>query len=306
MQKHEPSPVVVPTPTSSALVTYILLAIVIVQGFFNIYLLTGNSVTLPASTGIDALGVKKALLELEYEKVGGKENYELVSKATLIQMQEQIPQIRQFIESNGGANGTATAPTPAVDQVMDAAQIEKIVSSAALEGNTQADIIAIEYSDMECPFCIRQYSETKLRESLVTQYGDKVAFAFKNNRGVNHSGTEAKAVGALCAKKVGGNEAYAKFYHAVMDGTTQSAVFPVANLGEAAKTAGVDIAKWQACYDAKETAAEFLAETQEANGLGLGGTPGTLILNVKTGKYTTVEGAYPLANFVQKIDSLMN
>lgn len=306
MQKHEPSPVVVPTPTSSALVTYILLAIVIVQGFFNIYLLTGNSVTLPASTGIDALGVKKALLELEYEKVGGKENYELVSKATLIQMQEQIPQIRQFIESNGGANGTATAPTPAVDQVMDAAQIEKIVSGAALEGNAQADIIAIEYSDMECPFCIRQYSETKLRESLVTQYGDKVAFAFKNNRGVNHSGTEAKAVGALCAKKVGGNEAYAKFYHAVMDGTTQSAVFPVANLGEAAKTAGVDIAKWQACYDAKETAAEFLAETQEANGLGLGGTPGTLILNVKTGKYTTVEGAYPLANFVQKIDSLMN
>jgi len=305
MQKHELSPVVAPTPTSSALITYILLAIVIVQGFFNIYLLTGNSVTLPASTGIDALGVKKALLDLEYEKVGGKENYELVSKATLIQMQEQIPQIKQFIESQGGA--TPTTPTAEnIDQTMDAAQIEKIVSGAAIEGNAQADIVAIEYSDMECPFCIRQYAETKLRESLVTQYGDKVAFAFKNNRGVNHSGTEAKAVGALCAKKVGGNEAYAKFYHAVMDGTTQSAVFPVANLGEAAKTAGVDIAKWQACYDAKETAAEFLAETQEANGLGLGGTPGTLILNVKTGKYTTVEGAYPLANFVQKIDSLMN
>lgn len=100
MQKHETSPEVPPTATSSALVTYILLAIVIVQGFFNIYLLTGNSVSLPASTGIDALGVKKALLELEYEKVGGKENYELVTKATLLQMQEQIPQIRQFIESN--------------------------------------------------------------------------------------------------------------------------------------------------------------------------------------------------------------
>lgn len=91
-----------------------------------------------------------------------------------------------------------------------------------------------------------------------------------------------------------------------MDGTTQSAMFPVANLGEAAKKAGVDITQWQACYDNKDTAAEFLAETQEANGFGLGGTPGTLILNVKTGKYTTVEGAYPFANFVQKIDSLMN
>jgi hypothetical protein len=111
MQKHEPI-IETPSVNSSTLITYILLAIVIIQGFFNIYLLTGNSVTLPASTGIDALGVKRALLELEYEKVGGKDNYELVSKATRIQMQEQIPQIREFIESNGGASGTTTATTP--------------------------------------------------------------------------------------------------------------------------------------------------------------------------------------------------
>jgi protein-disulfide isomerase len=76
------------------------------------------------------------------------------------------------------------------------------VSTAAIEGNVQADILVVEYSDMECPFCVRQYAETKLRKSLIDQYGDKVAFAFKNNRGVNHSGTEAKAIGALCAKKL--------------------------------------------------------------------------------------------------------
>ena len=180
------------------------------------------------------------------------------------------------------------------------------MSGAALEGNSLAEIVVIEYSDMECPFCIRQYAETKLRESLVTQYGDKVVFAYKNNKGVNHPGTEAKAIGALCAKKVGGNTAYAKFYHAIMDGTTQSAVFPVASLPDAAKKAGVDMTKWQTCFDKKETAAEFAAETLEANGLGLGGTPGTLILNVNTGKYATVEGAYPMTSFVEKINSVMN
>lgn len=90
MQKHD---------FHSNLITYILFAVVILQGFLNLYLLTGNSVTLPASTGIDAFGVKKALLEHEYDKVGGKENYDLISKATLIQMQSQIPQIKQFIES---------------------------------------------------------------------------------------------------------------------------------------------------------------------------------------------------------------
>ena len=91
-----------------------------------------------------------------------------------------------------------------------------------------------------------------------------------------------------------------------MDGTTQSAVFPVASLPDAAKKAGVDMTKWQTSFDKKETAAEFAAETLEANGLGLGGTPGTLILNVKTGKYATVEGAYPMTSFVEKINSVMN
>ena len=296
-----------PVPqTTSPILTYILLIVVILQWALNLYLLTGNSVNLPAATGIDALGVKRALLEMEYEKVGGKENYELISKATLIQMQEQIPQIRQFIETQWGATAAVNPDATIGWKTLDQETIDKVVSTAALEGNPDADIVVIEYSDMECPFCIRQYSETKLQESLATQYGDKVAFAFKNNRGVNHSGTEPKAVGALCAKKVGGDEAYIKFYQAVMDGTTQSAVYPVSSLPDAASVAGVDVAKWQACYDAKETSAEFLAETQEANGFGLGGTPGTLILNVKTGKYTTVEWAYPLANFVQSIDLLMN
>lgn len=55
---------------------------------------------------------------------------------------------------------------------------------------------------MECPFCIRQYHSTKLFPTLLSQYKDKIGIAFKNNRGVNHPGTEAKAIAALCAKKV--------------------------------------------------------------------------------------------------------
>jgi protein-disulfide isomerase len=304
MQKHE-SITETPTGNNTPLVTYILLAVVILQGFFNLYLLTGNSVTLPASTGIDSFGVKKALLELEYDKVGGKVNYDLVSQATRMQMQEQIPQIKQYIETQWGKTPSTTTPTQAANQTLEATKMAPVISGAALEGNALADIVVIEYSDMECPFCIKQYSDTKLQPSLQAKYGDKVAFAFKNNKWVNHPGTEAKAIAALCAKKVGGDKAYISVYHAIMDGTTQSAVYPVASLPDAAKKAGVDMMKWQACFDKKETAAEFAAETLEANGFGLGGTPGTLILNVKTGKYATVEGAYPMASFSEKIDILM-
>jgi protein-disulfide isomerase len=159
---------------------------------------------------------------------------------------------------------------------------------------------------MECPYCMRQYHDTKLFPSIAAQYSDKVALAFKNNRGVNHKGTEVKALGALCAKNLGGDTAYQKFYKAVMDkSTNEGGVLDVAKLPEIAKLVGVDAKKWQSCVDAKETLAQFSTETKEAQKFGLGGTPGTLILNTKTGKYATIEGAYPYESFTAKIDELL-
>jgi predicted DsbA family dithiol-disulfide isomerase len=90
-----------------------------------------------------------------------------------------------------------------------------------------------------------------------------------------------------------------------MDGSTTSGVYPVSDLSKAATSASVDVQKWKKCFDAKETLSVFESETTEAQSFGLGGTPGTLILNIKTGEYATVEGAYPYTTFTQKINDLM-
>jgi hypothetical protein len=211
-------------PTS---LTPILLSVLIVLNVLGLFLLTGNSLSLPASISVDPIGVKKALLEIEYSKVGGKANYDVMTQAQNLSVNDpqnpsNIEAMKKYILTFGSGTRTPNAPTtPIVGATMTPAEIAVILSGAALEGNKSADIVAIEYSDMECPFCIKQYSDTKIQDSLQAQYGDKVAFAFKNNRGVNHPGTEAKALGALCAKKVGGDKAYTEFYHAIMDGTKQ-------------------------------------------------------------------------------------
>lgn len=91
-----------------------------------------------------------------------------------------------------------------------------------------------------------------------------------------------------------------------MDGSPQGgAVYSVSKLPDAAKSSGVDLKKWQTCYDARETSSIFASETAEANSFNLGGTPGTILINKKTGAYDTVEGAYPIDTFYQKIDALM-
>jgi len=71
---------------------------------------------------------------------------------------------------------------PQVLRRMRNEELKKITDDANIEGNKTASILVIEYSDMECPFCMKQYHDTKLFPSLLSQYGDKVALTFKNNR----------------------------------------------------------------------------------------------------------------------------
>jgi predicted DsbA family dithiol-disulfide isomerase len=285
--------------------------VLIVLHIFGLFLLTGNSFSLPSSISVDPVGVKKALLEIEYSKVGGKANYDIMTQAQQISVNDpqnpsNITAMKKYIAEAQGKQPTPDSDTPTapVGATLSPTDLATILSGASLEGNASADIIAIEYSDMECPFCIKQYHDTKIQDSLRAQYGDKVAFAFKNNKWVGHPGTEAKAIGSLCAKKVGGDKSYAAFYHAIMDGTTQGNLFPVSGLPGIAKKIGLDVTKWQACVDNKAMATVFAAETLEAQKYGMSGTPGTLLINVKTGKYSTVEGAYPFSAFVEKIASI--
>ncbi len=194
---------------NTSCLTPILLGILIVLNVFGLFLLTGNSLSLPTSISVDPIGIKSALLEIEYAKVGGKANYEVMTQAQNISVNDpqnpsNIEAMKKYIaEAKTGTKGGTPPVAPVVSATLTSAEIATILSGASIDGNKSADIIAIEYSDMECPFCIKQYSDTKIESSLKAQYGDKVAFAFKNHRGVNHTGTEVKALGALCAKKVG-------------------------------------------------------------------------------------------------------
>ncbi len=315
MKNSSPQEVSNESSVSQTKFTSILLIILIVLNAFGLYFLMGNSVKFSETSSFDPIGIKKALLEIEYEKVWGKENYELQTKAQVLSLADpqnpyNIANLKKYIESFSG--GIAPTPTdsqsPAIPEwsTLPADKIQSILSWAAIEWNKTADILVVEYSDMECPFCVRQYHETQLWKKLEAQYKEKVQFAFKNNRWVNHEWTEAKALGALCAQKLGGDKAYVAFYTTVMDGTTQAGgVYPVDKLKDAASKAWVDIKSWQTCLDTKELQSTFASQTAEATSLGLGGTPGTLILNLKTGKYATVEGAYPYETFTAKIDELL-
>ncbi len=130
--------------------------------------------------------VYNTIMGIEYEKVGGKKNYDLLQEANIIQLEQQLPQIEEYIQANGGngtdASGTTTQTTDQNKGTFTQEEVANLLKDAYVEGNVDADIVFIEYSDMECPFCIRQEVETKPYDAIQKQFPDLVGHVFKNNR----------------------------------------------------------------------------------------------------------------------------
>lgn len=277
---------------------------------------TSYYISMGGSGSSDTEAVANAVIEKylanEYQKAGSKENYELLAKAQQLQMEDQIPQIKQFIESKGGkkpdtettASGTETPATIVKTLTQD--EITAIKKTAYIEGNKDAIITLVEYSDLECPFCIRQFTD-KTISKVHEKYGDKVNSTFKNFRGVPHENAEIEANALLCAGDIGGTDAYVAYYSAIFTrskggngtGFSKDALLPLA------KELKLDGKKFQACVDSKKNIARFDAETAEGQKMGVQGTPGTVVINNKTGEYELIAGAYPASEFERVIDKLL-
>lgn len=262
-----------------------------------------------ASTAFFSQQTLENIKKFEYEQRGGKETFELLNKAQMIQIKGQLDQIKSYVESaeKGGdtKNGATDSQTPSAEtKTMSKDEVASIVKSSYFEGSENARVIAVEYTDPECPFCIRQ-SKDKILPKLLEKYEGKVKVTHKVFRAVPHPGAEPKSLALLCAGKLGGTQAYSAYFNALMDRSTQDKVMPVDEILPLAKELKLDEKKFAACYDSKELVSEYDANTTEGQKYGVQGTPGTLLIDTESGKYQLIAGAYPFENFDKAVSELL-
>lgn len=261
------------------------------------------------STAFFSERIVQSLKEFEYAQRGGRETFELLNKAQILQVKGQIEEIKKFVENaeKNGANNPGQNNAPAADEskTMSMDEVSAITNGAYFQGNQSARIVAVEYTDPECPFCIRQSKDETLKK-LLEKYPDQVKVAHKPMRAVDHPGSEAKSVGLLCAGKIAGADAYNAFYKGIMDRSTPQAAGSVSDLPAIAKEAGVNAKEFAACTEKKEEAlAQYAANTAEGNKYGVNGTPGTMVIDTQTGKYQLIAGAYPFDTFDSAVAALL-
>jgi protein-disulfide isomerase len=178
---------------------------------------------------------------------------------------------------------------PALRVVMDAPRTTIAVNADdPSEGKADAPVTLVEYSDFQCPFCLRVMPTLK---QLRAKYGDKLRVVWKDFPLTQiHPQAFVAAQAGNCAREQG------KFWelHDKMFGN-QSALQPDA-LKKYAADAGLDSAKFNQCLDSSKYEARVQDALAAGGRLGITSTP-TAFVNGRI-----ISGAQPIEVFQTVID----
>lgn len=193
--------------------------------------------------------------------------------------------------SNDGAKVAAAAPSPAPspaanDQPAPSSPVKPVDEKTDhIRGNKDAKVTLIEYSDFECPFCLRHLDTLN---QLLADYKNDVRLVYRHFPLQSlHPEAQKAAEASECAGLQG------KFWemHDKIFDANKAGNMGVQRWKDAAKELGLDVNKFSTCLDSGEVTARVAQDQQEGNAAGVNGTPGTFV----NGKL--VEGAVPLATF---------
>jgi protein-disulfide isomerase len=180
-------------------------------------------------------------------------------------------------------------------------QLVAIKKDAVIEWDKKAKVTIIEYSDLECPFCIRHFND-KTVANTVAAFPWSVNHIFKPVQWVNHPGTEYKSLAVLCAGKLKGDDAFVGLYNKIFAASSTSAAVPTAKISEFASELKINTSDLEECITKGDTKAIYAANWAEFKTLTSSpGTPGNIILNNETGEWKLIAGAYPVDTFKQLI-----
>ncbi len=260
--------------------------------------------------------VKDSILEIEYEKVWGKENYEKIVKITKKQTIEGLKQydsensetkdsdkkeeVETGVEEGHEGHDHTKNPDeqPQTAKKISLEQAKKITKeNTYVLWNPDAEISWVEYSDMNCPFCKKLHDSGATKE-ILKQYDWKVNVIFKQFAIF----APMKAAANLCAWKIG----WVEKYYAFIDKSFENKYKTKDEAVKIATDLGLDKKEFETCIDSDEI--KKLAESQMEEGRSLfwiTWTPWNVFINNKTGEWDVLPWAYPFENFKEKVDTLL-
>lgn len=190
------------------------------------------------------------------------------------------------------------------DTTGDVKNVPEVTQADHILGNPDADIIIVEYSDIECPFC-KQFHITM--QQIMNEYGQggQVAWVYRHFPLTQiHPNAPRLAEASECVAELGGNEGFWKFLEEVFALAPINTFFPMDQLTATAVKAGVSGNAFETCMASGKY--QDLVETQFNDAIKTGGqgTPHNIIIT-KGGDIIPLSGAQPYATVKNVIETIL-
>ncbi|NCN06653.1 MAG: DsbA family protein [Candidatus Pacebacteria bacterium] len=216
----------------------------------------------------------------------------------------------QLLKSGDSPSALGTTPPSAPAEQAQPTRGTASIDDDAVLGDADAPVTIIEFSDYECPFCKRHFTDThpKLVENYI-QTG-KVKLVFRDFPLAFHDPLATQeAIAANCAKEQSGDAGYYAFHDEIFARTASNGNgLDATKIQKIATDLGLNIDSFTTCLDDPAMAEEVQKDLADGSAAGASGTPSFII-----GKSTSngviegdlVVGAQPYATFETIIDALL-
>ena len=196
-------------------------------------------------------------LEVYYEGLDTQQSYESIRE-------EVLNHIRELRRTKARAAFVANLRKEAkIDVLLLPPSADVNLSAAYENGSRSAPVVLVEFADYECPYCQKVNPQI---QQLKKEYGDNLTVVFKDFPLPMHHGSEKAAEAARCAGEQG------KFweYHDVL---FYSQLTTTDALKQHAQTLKLNQDAFNTCLDSGKEASAVKSDLDEAQSLGLTGTP---------------------------------
>ncbi len=193
--------------------------------------------------------------------------------------------------------GRGKLPTPNLNT--EKAEILKIKANDHVRGNLNAPITIVEYSDFQCPYCVK-YAYT-LQEIMVA-YPGKIKWVFRHYPLPFHQAAKGAGTAAEAAGNQGRFWEYADilFEKSQADGTG----FSNDDLVQYAVQLGLDVNQFSSDADNPKYEQKINSDTADGDKLKITGTPASFLIDDE-GNIQDLTGNVPYDQLKQKIDAIL-
>ncbi|MDO8594294.1 MAG: thioredoxin domain-containing protein [bacterium] len=147
-----------------------------------------------------------------------------------------------------------------------------------IRGNPNANVVFVEFSDTECPFCKRFHVTM---QQVMSEYGKsgKVAWVYRQYPIVGlHSKAPKESEATECAYELGGNGKFWEYLDQVFEKTNSNDSLDPAMLPRIATNIGLNETAFNDCLSSGRQKPRVDADYADGSGAGVNGTPHSILV----------------------------